>query len=205
MKIRDKFAAEPRTFSFEFSPPRTPDAVIRLFETAERLRGLAQSLLAFSRPAAEEATSLDPNEVVERALDLCRYQTLKAGVRLERALAPGLPRILGVPNQLEMALINLIVNAAQAMNERPTRELRLSTEADGDMVKIRVADTGPGIPPRLQASIFEPFVTTKPEGQGTGLGLSTVLMVVERHHGKIDFTTAPERGTTFTLTLPAIR
>ncbi len=104
-----------------------------------------------------------------------------------------------------MALINLIVNAAQAMNERPVRDLRLSTEAEGDTVKIRVSDSGPGIPPRLQASIFEPFVTTKPEGQGTGLGLSTVLMVVERHHGRIEFSTAPEKGTTFTLTLPAIR
>jgi signal transduction histidine kinase len=172
---------------------------------AERLRSLAQSLLAFSRPASEEAISLDPNEIVERALDLCRYQTLRAGVRLEKTLAPGLPRILGVPNQLEMALINLIVNAAQAMNERPVRDLHLSTDMDGDTVKIRVGDSGPGIPSRLQASIFEPFVTTKPEGQGTGLGLSTVLMVVERHHGRIEFATALEKGTTFTLTFPAIR
>jgi signal transduction histidine kinase len=172
---------------------------------AERLRSLAQSLLAFSRPSAEEPVALDPNEVLERALDLCRYQVLKAGVLLEKHLSPDLPRIRGVSNQLEMALINLIVNAAQAMNERPTRVLRLSSAVEGDTVRLLVADTGPGIPAPLQATIFEPFVTTKPEGQGTGLGLSTVLMVVERHHGRIDFTSAPDVGTTFTLTFPALR
>jgi signal transduction histidine kinase len=172
---------------------------------AERLRSLAQSLLAFSRPSTEEPASLDPNEILERALDLCRYQILKAGVLLEKDFSPNLPRIRGVSNQLEMAVINLIVNAAQAMSERPTRILRLSSAIDGDAVRLRVADTGPGIPAPLQATIFEPFVTTKPEGQGTGLGLSTVLMVVERHQGRIDFTSAPDTGTTFTITFPALR
>ena len=172
---------------------------------AERLRGLAQSLLAFSRPSREERAALAPNEMLERALDLCRYQILKAGVLLEKDLSPDLPRISGVSNQLEMAFINLIVNASQAMNERPTRVLRLSSALEGDAVRLRVADTGPGIPESLQATIFEPFVTTKPEGQGTGLGLSTVLMVVERHQGRIEFTSSPDKGTTFTITLPALR
>jgi signal transduction histidine kinase len=169
----------------------------------ERIRGLAQSLLAFSRPSREEAVLLHPNEILERALDLCRYQLLKAGVRLETALSQDVPRIRGASNQIEMALINLIVNAAQAMNGRPKRELRLATDTEAGFVRIRIADTGPGIPPSLQAAIFEPFVTTKSEGQGTGLGLSTVLMVVERHHGKIEFATALGEGTTFTITLPA--
>jgi len=66
-----------------------------------------------------------------------------------------------------------------------------------------VSDNGPGIPDSIQATLFEPFVTTKPEGKGTGLGLSTVLMVVERHKGRIDFTTSPS-GTTFRITLPAV-
>ena len=68
-----------------------------------------------------------------------------------------------------------------------------------------MADTGPGIPEAIQATIFEPFITTKPEGQGTGLGLSTVLMVVERHNGRINFTTKAGAGTTFRIHLPAAR
>jgi len=172
---------------------------------AERIRTLAQSLLAFSRPAKEEPIALAVNELVERALDLCRYQVLRAGISLETHLATGIPPVLGASNQLEMALINLIVNAAQAMDGRETRELRLVTEAGDGVARIRVSDTGPGIPLSLQAKVFEPFVTTKPEGQGTGLGLSTVLMIVEDHGGRIELDTGPEKGTTFTITLPTTR
>ena len=116
-------------------------------------------------------------------------------------MAPELPRVMGVSNQLEMALINLVVNAIHAM-EGSGGQLRVSTAVKNGDVEIAVADTGPGIPEPIQGKLFEPFVTTKPEGKGTGLGLSTVLMVVERHGGKIDYSTGPT-GTTFRLLLPA--
>jgi two-component system NtrC family sensor kinase len=165
---------------------------------AERIKGLAQSLLAFSRPSKEELLPLGPNEVIERSLELCHYQVLKGGVRLERSLAPGLPRIMGVSNQIEMALINLVVNAIQAMEGGGV--LRVTSRLQGDEVEILVSDTGPGIPDDVQGQIFEPFFTTKPEGRGTGLGLSTVLMVVERHRGKVDF--AASRGAPVRLSFP---
>lgn len=167
---------------------------------AERIRALAHGLLAFSRPSDEEPVPLELNDVVERSLELCHYQILKGGVRLEKRLAPENPRVLGVANQLEMALINLVVNAVQAMGEGGL--LTVSSALKGIDVEVAVGDTGPGIPPEIQASIFEPFVSTKPEGRGTGLGLSTTLMVVERHSGHIDFTTDAS-GTTFRITLPA--
>jgi signal transduction histidine kinase len=171
---------------------------------AERIKSLSQSLLAFSRPAQEEMTPLSPNDLIERGLELCHYQILKGGVQLEKTLAPELPKVMGVSTQLEMTLINLTVNAIQAMmNQGGT--LRVSSALKGDDVEISVSDTGPGIPEPIRQTLFEPFVTTKPEGQGTGLGLSTVLMVVERHKGRIDFSTAPGVGTTFRITLPAIR
>ena len=78
----------------------------------------------------------------------------------------------------------------------------MGTAHRGNEVEISLSDSGPGIPDEIRHSVFEPFVTTKPEGQGTGLGLSTVLMVVERHQGRIDFTTSPS-GTTFRISLPA--
>ncbi len=168
---------------------------------AERIKSLAQSLLAFSRPSQEELLPLSPNEVIERSLELCHYQILKGGVRLEKRLDMSVPKVRGVSNQLEMALINLVVNAIQAMNGGGT--LRVTSAVKGDDVEITVTDTGPGIPEEIRAAVFEPFVTTKPEGKGTGLGLSTVLMVVERHHGKIDFTTKIGDGTTFRIFLPA--
>jgi signal transduction histidine kinase len=169
----------------------------------ERIKALAQSLLAFSRPAHEEMMPVDPNEVVGRSLELCHYQILKGGVRLRKDLAGDLPRVRAVSNQLEMALINLVVNAIQAMESGGT--LTVASRCDGDRVEIAVSDTGTGIPEEIQGRVFEPFVTTKPEGKGTGLGLSTVLMVVERHSGKVDFTTKRGEGTTFRIQLPALR
>lgn len=169
---------------------------------AERISNLARSLLAFSRPAQEEPQSLDPNDVIERALELCHYLLLKGDVRLERRLTPGPPRVLGFSGQLELALINLFVNAVHAMDGKGT--LSVSSHCIDGAVQIEVADTGPGIPDEIRATLFDPFVTTKPPGRGTGLGLASVLAAVEAHHGKVDFETATGAGTTFRITLPAV-
>jgi signal transduction histidine kinase/pSer/pThr/pTyr-binding forkhead associated (FHA) protein len=186
----------------EFSDS-SKDMLDSIARGAERIKSLAQSLLAFSRPSQEELTPLVTNDVIERSLELCHYQILKGGVRLEKNLDTALPKIMGVSNQLEMALINLVVNAIQAMNGGGT--LRVASGTNGEDVEISVTDTGPGIPEEIRSSVFEPFVTTKPEGKGTGLGLSTVLMVVERHQGRVDFTTNVGDGTTFRILLPAAR
>jgi signal transduction histidine kinase len=170
---------------------------------AERITSLAQRLLAFSRPAQEEPVGVAVNEVLERSLELCHYQILKGGVVLRKELAEPLPRVKGVPNQLEMAFINLVINAVHAMEGGGT--LRVATAARDGQVEITVADSGQGIALEIQPTIFEPFFTTKPEGKGTGLGLSTVLMIVERHKGRIDFTSAPGAGTTFRISLPVMQ
>ncbi len=168
----------------------------------ERIRGLGQNLLAFSRPAQEQPMPVDVNVILERALEFCHYQTMKAGVQVEKHLEATLPRVPGVASQLEMAFINLIVNAGQAMAERSVRMLTITTSHANGEVEIRVADTGPGIPDEIRPTVFEPFVTTKAAGEGTGLGLSTVLMIAQRHRGRIDFTTEPGLGTEFRLHLP---
>jgi signal transduction histidine kinase len=180
---------------------RQKDMLGSVARGAERIKGLAHSLLAFSRPGQEVPTPVNVNDVIERSLELCHYQILKSGVQLEKALDPRLPAVSGLSNQLEMALINLVVNAIQAMGKGG--RLGVASRPAEDGVEISVSDTGPGIPESIQATLFEPFITTKPEGQGTGLGLSTVLMVVERHDGRIDFTTKPGAGTTFRIRLPA--
>jgi two-component system, NtrC family, sensor kinase len=170
---------------------------------ADRIKSLTRSLLAFSRVSPEDMVPVDPNDVIERSLELCHYQVLKSGVHLEKSLTADLPPVKVVSNQLEMALINLVVNAVQAMEGSPGGRLQVTSALRDGRVEITVADTGPGIPESVQPTIFEPFFTTKPEGQGTGLGLSTVLMVVERHQGTIDYTTQSGVGTTFRISLPA--
>jgi two-component system, NtrC family, sensor kinase len=168
---------------------------------ADRLKGLAQSLLAFSRPAQEVPVKLSVNDVIDRSLELCRYQILRGGVELQKHLAAGVPAVSGVSNQLEIALINLVVNAVDAMEGGGT--LVVASAARGDDVEIVVSDTGHGIPEAIHSAIFEPFFTTKPEGKGTGLGLATVLMIVERHKGRIELTSAAGKGSTFHILLPA--
>ena len=182
--------------------PAQREMLTSISRGSERIKGLAQSLLAFSRPAHEDLVPLSANGVIERGLELCHYQIVKGGVQLEKRLDPGDPRVLGVSNQLEMALINLTVNAIHAMGEKSGGRLLVTSTKRADEVEITVSDTGPGIPEHIRHHLFEPFVTTKAEGKGTGLGLSTVLMVVERHRGRIDFASSPG-GTTFRVSLPA--
>jgi signal transduction histidine kinase len=169
----------------------------------DRIRTLAQSLLAFSRPADEQPAELQLGAVLERALEFCHYQLLKGGLNVEKRLQADLPPVEGVASQLEMAFINLIVNASHAMAGLPRRDLTITAQRAGSDVEIVIADTGPGIPDDISTTLFEPFVTTKAEGEGTGLGLSTVLMIVERHRGRISFTTESGAGTTFRINLPA--
>jgi len=184
--------------------PSQKDMLGSVAKGADRIKSLTRSLLAFSRVSPEDMMPVDTNDAIERSLELCHYQVLKSGVVLDKELTPGLPPVKGVANQLELALINLVVNAVQAMEGMGAGRLRVTSALRDGRVEIMVADTGPGIPESVQPTIFEPFFTTKPEGQGTGLGLSTVLMVVERHHGTIDYTTQQGTGTTFRISLPTM-
>jgi signal transduction histidine kinase len=168
---------------------------------AEKIESLTKNLLAFSRPASEERKPVAVNSVVERSLELCRYQTIKGGVRVEKKLEPELPPISGIAAQLEMALINLIVNGVHSMGQGGV--LTVTTRRVDKTIEVLVGDTGCGIPLAIRDTLFQPFVTTRAEGQGTGLGLSTVARVIDQHQGKIDFTTEIGKGTTFRVVLPA--
>jgi signal transduction histidine kinase len=143
---------------------------------------------------------------------------LRDNIRLTVDLAEELPAVYGDSSQIEQVLVNLIVNAVEAMPEGG--ELKIATDlaapkpTDGvgkesirnkkqEVVKISITDTGIGIPIEIQSAIFEPFFTTKPEGRGTGLGLSSAFGIIRQHGGKIEVKSVPGRGTTFTVSLPA--
>jgi len=181
--------------------PGQADRLQQIQIGAEKIESLTRNLLAFSRPSSEERKAVSPNSVIEHSLELCRYHVIKAGVSVQKQLDPEVPMIPGVASQLEMAFINLIVNAVHAIPKGGT--LTVSSKPAPKGVEIAVSDTGCGIPTSIRDSVFQPFVTTRPEGQGTGLGLSTVARVVEQHAGHVDFVTQEGRGTTFRVVLPA--
>jgi signal transduction histidine kinase len=147
--------------------PAQAEMLSSIARGADRIRSLAHRLLAFSRPAREEMSPLSLNDVIERSLELCQYQIANAEVTLEKTLEPELPRVLGVSNQLETALINLVVNAVHAMGDKGG-VLRVASRRRGGEVEVAVSDEGPGIPERVRTTLFEPFVTTKPEGKAPG-------------------------------------
>jgi CheY-like chemotaxis protein len=144
------------------------------------------------------------NDVVTAALDLTEFRLQSHGVRLERNLAPDLPVIMADADQLHQVVVNLIVNAQQAMEGHSgKRRLTVATGygVKADTLRIEVSDTGPGVPQELRRRIFEPFFTTKPQEKGTGVGLSFSQGIVEAHGGRLDVQDSG-LGATFVVELP---
>lgn len=166
----------------------------------QRLLAMVERLKSFSRPERREKVATDINEVVRGALSLVQTDMNHDDVGIDLQLAEDLPPVQAVPTQLDRVILNLCLNAAEAMVEEP-RRLTIATELDGDEVAISVTDTGPGIPPELQERLFEPFFTTKEAG--TGMGLFSCRRIVEDEHGgTIEVDSREGEGTTVTVRLP---
>ncbi|HXX94543.1 MAG TPA: response regulator [Planctomycetota bacterium] len=167
-------------------------------EGAERIRDIVKNL--------KEFTHLDPGDwkparledLLESAIRLC-WNEIKYKAEVRRDFAP-LPPLVCHPQQIEQVFVNLLVNAAQALDGKGTIFLSLREESGDAIVGIR--DTGSGIPPEVLPKLFEPFFTTKPVGQGTGLGLHVVHKIVQGHQGRIEVRSTPGEGTEFTIRFP---
>lgn len=170
-----------------------------------RCQAIIRNLLDFARKTRGERAAVDLNDVVRKTLDLRRYQLRIVGIELETDLAENLPSFLADPVRLQQVLLNLVNNAAQAIEEGGGKgRIRVETrheEAEREVL-IRVTDDGPGIPDALRTQVFEPFFTTKPAGKGTGLGLSVCRGIVEEHGGRISVAEAPGGGAEFRIALP---
>lgn len=147
------------------------------------------------------STTVDLNDVCELTAKLLDHEVASRRARLVLKLDPNAPPVRGDPIQLQQALLNLSVNALDALVAATDREVAISTLARNGAVEVRVTDTGPGLPPEVQRRLFEPFFSTKPHG--LGMGLTIVRSIVERHHGKLRGDNGPDRGARFTITLPA--
>ena len=167
----------------------------------QRIASIVKALRMYARQDKGERIPCDMNQCVSTALDLAR-STLKTRAQVELNLAPALSPILGNVQQIEQVLINLFVNAADAMERSAQKTLTISTEQKDSYVVVTVADTGPGIPPENLDKIWTPFFSTKTPGKGTGLGLPISQGIVTDHGGRIRVENRPEGGAAFMTEWP---
>ena len=146
---------------------------------------------------------IDVNRVALDTIAIISHQLGINQIKLLQELTPELPPVYGNANQIQQVLLNLMINAQQALGGMPGTIKLMTSSLDMKTIKIQVIDDGPGIPEEVQSKIFEPFYTTKPVGQGTGLGLSVSYGIVKTHKGNIDVQSEPGKGTMFTILLPA--
>ena len=181
--------------------PRRPTVEL-IQRSTERAAQLTHQLLAFSRRQVLQPKVIDLNPIVSGMAAMLR-RLIGEDVELVLQLSPALPAVRADPGQIEQVIVNLAVNARDAMPR--VGRLTISTEnGEPSSVVLKVTDTGDGMDPKTQEHIFEPFFTTKATGMGTGLGLATVLGIVEQHGGTVRVDSAPGRGTTFTITFPSV-
>lgn len=185
----------------EATPPRLAamtESLATIKEETQRLAALLNSYLGLVRPASE-ATPVDIRDLCRRVAQLLSFAARKSQVEIRLEGEEGLPPVLGEADRLQQAILNLVLNAIQAMPHGGI--VRLQTSAAGGLVRVTVSDTGPGVPQELAEHLFDTRVTTKPTG--TGLGLPLARIIAEAHGGSIWYRSKAGEGAAFTLVLPS--
>jgi two-component system NtrC family sensor kinase len=167
----------------------------------KRCAGIVKGLLEFARCSPPQMALCSVNEVSETALTLIEHQMLFQDVTVIRQYAADLPALLLDPNQFEQVLVNILLNAGQAMRGEGVLKVATGVDRELDGVFVQISDNGCGIPEANLAKIFDPFFSTK-ENKGTGLGLSVSYGIIEKHGGRIDVQSEVGSGTTFSIRLP---
>jgi two-component system NtrC family sensor kinase len=175
-----------------------------IVKQALHCREIVKGLLAFAHQSESGAVKTDVNSVIENTLALLERQAIFQNVRTTRTLREGLPPVFIDPSQLQSVVMNVVMNAVDAMEGTGALAVETTVDEAGEQVLIRISDTGKGIPDKIKPLIFEPFFTTKEPGEGTGLGLAIVYGVVKGAGGRISVDSSPS-GTTFTMWLPIMR
>jgi two-component system NtrC family sensor kinase len=176
-----------------------------IHEQAERAGRIVQNLLTFARRGTASDALVDLNDVVERTARVVAYELELRGIALVQHLAGSPLPVRGSRDELQQVVVNLVTNAIHAVRDLPEgtpREVTLTTAEQAGTGVVRVQDTGPGVDPALVHEIFSPFFTTKPPGEGTGLGLSLSYRIVESHGGRLAYIPRPAGGAEFWFGLP---
>lgn len=179
------------------------DDLHRILRDAERARNTVKELLEFTRQTRHLMRPNNINEALNRTLFLLENQTIFQNIELKKEFQEDLPLVRSDAQQMYHLMMNLILNAAQAMDGDGVLTLKTFYRSRKDRVCFEVSDTGPGIPEEALAHVFEPFFTTKEEGKGTGLGLSLAYNIVESHGGRMSAKNNPEKGASFVIELPS--
>lgn len=178
------------------------DDLSRILKDAQRCRDTVKELLEFARQTRYQIKPHDINTALSRTLFLLDKQTLFHNIEIQRAFSKDLPLVPGDIQQLNHVFMNLIINAAQAMAGNGVLAIKTEHLSAKNRALIEISDTGPGIPEDVLPHIFDPFYTTKDEGEGTGLGLSLVYSIIKEHNGLIDARNRKEGGAVFIIELP---
>jgi len=182
-----------------------PGSVPALREQVRRINAIVRQMTDFARPSQADWRIVPINEAAEKALAMACLDRRLSGVAIDRQFAPAAGQARVQPNALQQVLLNLLLNAGDAMAQTPQPRLEVRTESSADTCQISFRDNGHGIRPENLARLFEPFFTTKPVGRGTGLGLSISYRLINDMGGEIAVTSTPGQGATFTIRLPAHR
>lgn len=182
-----------------------PLAASQAITGTDTLARIVKAMKVFSHPSTKSFEQIDLNQIVESTINVSRSEW-KFHATLKKELCDDLPLVSCIPGELGQALLNLIVNAANAMSSNTSSAdsiLWVSTRRDGDDAVVEVSDTGCGIPAEIQHRVFDPFFTTKSVGEGTGQGLSiSYRIIVKLHKGTLSFDSSVGKGTTFQIRLP---
>lgn len=171
-----------------------------IIEQAERCSRIIKGILGFSRQQAFDRTPTNINALISKTISIIKNQTRFQNITINMHFDETLPDITIDPHQIQQVLINLLINAADAMQEQGTIDIK-TYQSEG-FVCLNVKDSGPGIPKEIADKIFEPFFTTKPKDKGTGLGLSVSTDIVRNHGGTITLDSKPGQSASFTIKLP---
>jgi len=180
---------------------RLDGVLARIANEVQRGKSITDRLLRVARPPGITRSLVDVNHVVEEIVAILSHDIRRFGITTDLQLASSLPPLLGDESLVSQVVMNLTLNAIQAMADGGGT-LRVHTRSDHGTVRIDVEDEGCGIPPTLRKRIFEPFFTTKPVGQGTGLGLFITHQIVTQLDGTVEARSRSVRGTVFTVRLP---
>ncbi|MES2958626.1 MAG: ATP-binding protein [Pseudomonadota bacterium] len=189
----------------EQGDPAARAVAVKIRTAAERCARIVRTFVGMARQQRPARGPVDINEVVTAALDITAYAVRTSSIEVTLDLARDVPMIQADADQLHQVLLNLIINAQHALQDRPApRRILLRTlfDAAADRVHLTLADNGPGIPVHLRARVFEPYFTTKPTGFGTGVGLAVSLGIVEAHGGTLRVDGPPGGGAEFRVELP---
>jgi two-component system NtrC family sensor kinase len=178
-------------------------SVAKIEEHVERARKVVHNMLGYARRMEPRLEDVDVNQTINQTIDILENFARANTIDIQTDLMDSVPIIAGDQAQLQQVILNLVSNAIDAIGKDGT--VSVKSRADDSVIRVAIADTGPGIPENMQKKIFDPFFTTKSSGKGTGLGLWISYTIIEKLGGSLTLRSQAGKGAEFTITLPIVR